>query len=36
VTFYSKPTVLNVAYGNDPVSFHVFLRIRPEMMNHAH
>jgi hypothetical protein len=36
VTFYSKPAVLNAAYGNDPVSFHVFLRIRPGMMNHAH
>jgi hypothetical protein len=29
VTFYSKPAVLDAAYGNDPVSFHVFLRVRP-------
>ncbi len=29
VVFYSKPSVLNVAYGNDPVSFHVFIRVRP-------
>jgi hypothetical protein len=29
VTFYSKPAVLDAAYGNDPVSFHVFLRLRP-------
>jgi hypothetical protein len=36
VTFYSKPAVLNAAYGNDPVSFHVFLRVRPGMMKHAH
>jgi hypothetical protein len=29
VTFYSKPAVLDASYGNDPVSFHVFLRLRP-------
>lgn len=29
VTFYSMPTVLNAFYGSDPVSFHVFVRIRP-------
>ncbi len=29
VTFYSKPSVLNPVYGTDPVSFHVFLRVRP-------
>jgi len=29
VTFYSKPVVLNPVYGTDPVSFHVFLRVRP-------
>src|SRR5450755_3102346 len=29
VTFYSKPAVLDAAYGNNPVSFHVFLRVRP-------
>jgi hypothetical protein len=36
VTFYSKPTVLNAAYGNDPVSFHIFLRMRPGQIEHAH
>jgi len=29
VTFYSKPAGLDAAYGNDPVSFHIFLRVRP-------
>ncbi len=29
VTFYSKPAALDPAYGNNPVSFHVFIRIRP-------
>jgi hypothetical protein len=29
VTFSSKPAVLDVAYGNRPVSFQVFLRVRP-------
>ena len=29
VTFYSKPAVLNSAYGENPVSFQVFLRFRP-------
>jgi hypothetical protein len=33
VVFCSKPAVLDVAYGNNPVSFHVFIRIRPGMMN---
>ena len=36
VTFYSKPAALNAAYGNNPVSFHVFLRLRPGLMRHAH
>jgi hypothetical protein len=36
VTFYSKPAVLNPVYGNEPVSFHVFLRVRPGLMSHAH
>jgi hypothetical protein len=32
---YSKPGVLNSYYGEHPVGFRVFLRIRPgEMMNH--
>jgi len=29
VTFYSKPAVLDSAYGNHPVSFQIFLRMRP-------
>ena len=29
VTFYSKPGTLNTAYGERPVSFQIFLRIRP-------
>ncbi|HSZ64376.1 MAG TPA: hypothetical protein VK828_21435 [Terriglobales bacterium] len=28
-TFYSKPSVLNAAYGQSPVSFQIFLRVRP-------
>jgi len=32
VTFYSKPAVLDPIYGDNPVSFHVFLRIRPGFM----
>jgi len=36
VTFYSKPAALNSAYGNDPVSFHVFLRVRPGFMGQTH
>jgi len=29
ITFYSKPAVLNTAYGSEPVSFQIFLRMRP-------
>lgn len=29
VTFYSKPSALDVSYGNYPVSFQIFLRMRP-------
>ena len=29
VTVYSKPAVLDAAYGNYPVSFQIFLRMRP-------
>jgi hypothetical protein len=35
VTFYSKPAVLDAAYGNNPVSFHVFLRVRPGVDQHG-
>jgi hypothetical protein len=38
VTFYSKPVVLDAAYGSHPVSFQVFLRMRPGRsgMQHSH
>ena len=36
VTFYSKPAALDPIYGNNPVSFHVFVRIRPGLMEHSH
>jgi hypothetical protein len=29
LTFYSKPAVLDASYGNNPVSFQIFLRMRP-------
>ncbi len=34
VTFYSKPAGLDATYGNNPVSFHIFLRLRPPPMQH--
>ncbi|MGC2195427.1 MAG: hypothetical protein WA628_12190 [Terriglobales bacterium] len=34
VTFYSKPAVLDPAYGANPVSFRVFLRLRPGLVEH--
>ena len=36
VTFYSKPAVLDPVYGSAPVSFHVFVRVRPGLMEHMH
>jgi hypothetical protein len=36
VTFYSKPAALNPFYGNEPVSFHVFVRVRPGLREHTH
>ena len=32
VTVYSKPSSLDAAYGDNPVSFQIFLRVRPGMM----
>jgi hypothetical protein len=32
VTFYSKPSVLDAIYGNNPTSYHFFIRIRPGKM----
>ena len=36
VTFYTKPAVLDPIYGDNLVSFHVFLRVRPGLMEHGH
>ena len=36
VTVYSKPAVLDQAYGNFPVSFQIFLRLRPALRTLAH
>ena len=38
VTFYSKPAALNATYGDQPVSFQIFLRFRPATapQRHAH
>jgi len=36
VTFYSKPVALDPIYGNNPVSFRVFLRLRPALNTVAH
>jgi hypothetical protein len=33
LTIYSKPAVLDAAYGNFPVSFQIFLRLRPGKSN---
>jgi hypothetical protein len=33
-TFYSKPATLDSAYGRDPVSFQIFLRLRPALSHH--
>jgi len=36
VTFYGKPSALDAAYGNNPVSFRLFLRLRPGLSAHHH
>jgi hypothetical protein len=36
VTFYSKPELLDRSYGDGPVSFHIFLRVRPGLGQHGH
>ena len=33
LTFYSKPSILDRIYGNDPVSWKLFFRIRPGKMD---
>ena len=35
-TFYSKASTLDSAYGKNPVSFQVFLRVRPALSHHEH
>ncbi|HEV3306058.1 MAG TPA: hypothetical protein VGZ91_06435 [Candidatus Sulfotelmatobacter sp.] len=36
VTVYSKPAVLDASYGNFPVSFQIFLRMRPGLSSEHH
>jgi hypothetical protein len=36
LTFYSKPAALDSAYGSHPVSFQVFLRVRPGRSTQKH
>jgi hypothetical protein len=36
VTFYSKPAALDSVYGDHPVSFQIFLRVRPGRSNQRH
>src|SRR5256886_1841048 len=36
LTFYTKPPALDSAYGKNPVSFQVFLRVRPALSHHDH
>jgi hypothetical protein len=33
LTFYSKPAILDTLYGNNPVSWKIFFRIRPGKMD---
>jgi len=33
VTFYSKPSILDSIYGSNPVSWKLFVRVRPAQMN---
>lgn len=33
VTFYSKPSILDSVYGRNPVSWKLFVRLRPSQMN---
>ena len=35
-TFYSKPASLDAAYGVNPVSFQIFIRVRPALSHHGH
>lgn len=33
VTGYSKPAELNAVYGSNPISFEIFLRIKPTLLS---
>lgn len=35
-TFYSKPAALDTSYGTNPVSFQIFVRVRPGQSQHHH
>ncbi len=36
LTFYSKPSTLVSSYGENPISFQIFLRVRPVSSHHDH
>ncbi len=36
LTFYSKPAALDPSYGKDPISFQIFIRVRPALSHHQH
>jgi hypothetical protein len=36
LTFYTKNATLDSAYGKNPVSFQIFLRVRPALSHHEH
>jgi len=36
LTFYSKAAALDSAYGTNPVSFQIFVRVRPALSHHHH
>jgi hypothetical protein len=39
ITFYTKPAILDAIYGDHPVGYHLFLRLRPgkmKMSSHMH
>ncbi len=36
LTFYSKAAALDPSYGKDPISFQIFLRVRPALGQHQH
>ncbi len=36
LTLYSKASALDSAYGKNPVSFQIFLRVRPPLSHHQH